>query len=95
MLRDAYPLMINQLLATLFLQVAMLLLELLIPRSRVLGWYSAAYKYVDAVRLIPAYFTLALFPLMSRYAESGRRFAAARLPSGRQAAHRGAAILAA
>ena len=33
-----------------------------------MGWYSTAYKYVDAVGVIPAYFTMAVFPLMSRYA---------------------------
>ena len=68
MLRDAWPLMINQLLATLFFKMAVMLLELLTRDARVLGWYSTAYKYIDAVGLIPAYFTLALFPLMARYA---------------------------
>ncbi|MBC7235743.1 MAG: oligosaccharide flippase family protein [Chloroflexi bacterium] len=68
MVLDSYPLMINLLLATLFFKVAMLLLEWLIPEPRVLGWYGAAYKYVDAVQVIPAYFTMAIFPLMSRYA---------------------------
>jgi O-antigen/teichoic acid export membrane protein len=72
MFRISYPLMINLLLATLFFKVAMLLLEWLVPDPRVLGWYGAAYKYVDAVQVIPAYFTMALFPLMSRYAETGR-----------------------
>jgi len=72
MVRDAWPLMINQLLATLFFKVAVMLLELLTRDPRVLGWYSTAYKYIDAVGLIPAYFTLALFPLMSRYAATDR-----------------------
>lgn len=72
MLRDAWPLMINQLLATLFFKVAVMLLELLTRDPRVLGWYSTAYKYIDAVGLIPAYFTLALFPIMSRYAASDK-----------------------
>ncbi|MEN6479625.1 MAG: oligosaccharide flippase family protein, partial [Anaerolineales bacterium] len=70
MLRDAWPLMINQLLATLFFKMAVMLLEILNRDPRVLGWYSTAYKYIDAVGLIPAYFTLALFPLMARYAAS-------------------------
>ncbi len=72
MLRDAWPLMINLLLATLFFKVAVLLLEWLLPDPRVLGWYSTAYKYIDAVGLVPAYFTLAIFPLMARYAASDR-----------------------
>ena len=67
----SFPLMINQLLATLFFKVAMLLLEWLLPDPRVLGWYGAAYKYVDAVQIIPSAFTLAIFPLMARYAATG------------------------
>jgi len=72
MLVDSYPLMINSLLATLFFKVAVQLLGWLTKDSRVLGWYSAAYKYVDAVQVIPAYFTLAIFPLMSRYAATAK-----------------------
>jgi O-antigen/teichoic acid export membrane protein len=38
----------------------------------VVGYYSAAYKYIDGLNIIPAYFTQAIFPLMSRYAASAR-----------------------
>lgn len=72
MLGDSYPLMINMLLATLFFRVAVLLLELLVRDARVLGWYSTAYKYIDAVGIIPSYFTLAIFPVMARYAATAR-----------------------
>jgi len=68
MLLAAYPLMVNQLLATLFFKVAVLLLEWQLKDSRVVGWYSTAYKYIDAIGIIPAYFTMAIFPLFSRYA---------------------------
>lgn len=72
MLDDAWPLMVNLLLASLFFKVSVFLLEWLVPDARVLGWYSTAYKYIDAVGVIPAYFTLAIFPLMARYAASDR-----------------------
>ena len=72
MLNDAYPLMINLLLATLFFKVAVVLLEWLLDDARVVGWYSTAYKYIDAVGLVPAYFTMAIFPIMSRYATDAR-----------------------
>ncbi len=72
MLGVSWPLMINLLLATLFFKVAVLLLEWLLPDPRVLGWYSTAYKYIDAVGLVPAFFTMAIFPLMSRYAATAR-----------------------
>ena len=71
MLWQSYPLMINLLLATLFFKVAVLLIDWL-EAPRALGWYGAAYKYIDAVQIIPAYFTMALFPLISRYAATAR-----------------------
>jgi len=72
MLRESYPLMLNNLLATLFFKVAILLLEWQVRDARVLGWYNTSYKYIDAVGVIPAYFTMAIFPLMSRYAEGSK-----------------------
>ncbi len=72
MLRISYPLMLNLLLATLFFKVAILLLEWLTGDPRVLGWYSTAYKYADAVQIIPSFFTMALFPVLSRYAAEAR-----------------------
>jgi O-antigen/teichoic acid export membrane protein len=72
MLLAAYPLMINQLLATLFFKVAVVLLDWLMKDSRVVGWYSTAYKYIDAIGIIPAYFTIAIFPMLSRYAASAK-----------------------
>lgn len=72
MLDDAWPLMVNLLLASLFFRVSVFLLEWLVPDPRALGWYSTAYKYIDAVGVIPAYFTLAIFPLMARYAATDR-----------------------
>ncbi|NLD43110.1 MAG: oligosaccharide flippase family protein [Chloroflexi bacterium] len=68
LLRESYPLMVNNLLATLFFKVAVFLLEWMAPDDRVVGWYGTAYKYIDAVGVIPAYFTMAIFPLMARYA---------------------------
>ncbi len=68
MLRISYPLMVNHLLATLFFKVAVLVLEWRVHDPRVVGWYSTAYKYVDAVGILPPAFTMAIFPLMSRYA---------------------------
>jgi O-antigen/teichoic acid export membrane protein len=36
-----------------------------------LGIFSAGIKYIDGLNVIPAYFTAAIFPLMSRYAHAG------------------------
>jgi O-antigen/teichoic acid export membrane protein len=70
MLRESGPLMINHLLATLFWRISQLVLRAATnPAS--LGIFSAGVKYLDGLNVIPAYFTLAIFPVMSRYARSG------------------------
>ncbi len=71
MLGEALPLMINHLLATLFFRIDILILQ---PTwgDRAVGFYGAAYKYIDGISIIPSYFTLAIFPLMSRYAKTAR-----------------------
>ncbi len=33
-----------------------------------LGWYDAARKWVDALNIVPQFFTLAVFPVMARQA---------------------------
>jgi O-antigen/teichoic acid export membrane protein len=64
------PLMLNHLLQTVFFKIDVLLLDQLLPRdgATVVGWYQAAYKWVDALLILPAFFTMALFPLLSRRA---------------------------
>jgi O-antigen/teichoic acid export membrane protein len=71
MLSESLPLMINHLLATLFFRIDVLILQ---PTwgARAVGLYGAAYKYIDGMIIIPSYFTLAIFPLMSRYAQTAR-----------------------
>ncbi len=71
MLREAFPLMLNNLLATLFFKVDVLLLEPL-KGDQVVGWYSQAYKVIDMLNIVPAYFTLALFPVLSRQASEDK-----------------------
>ncbi|HLH23847.1 MAG TPA: flippase [Chloroflexota bacterium] len=68
---DAYPFMMNNLLASLFFRLDSLLLPPL-AGDVALGWYSAAYRVVDGFNLIPANFTLALFPLLARQGQTDR-----------------------
>jgi O-antigen/teichoic acid export membrane protein len=68
---EAYPFMMNNLLASLFFRLDSLLLPPL-AGDVALGWYSAAYRVVDGFNLIPANFTLALFPLLSRRGQADR-----------------------
>ena len=67
MLSASWPLMINHLLATIFFRIDVWILKPLSGAGAV-GLYGAAYKYIDGLNVIPAYFTLAIFPLMARLA---------------------------
>jgi O-antigen/teichoic acid export membrane protein len=67
MLGESYPLMLNHLLATAFWRIDVLILTAVVGAFGV-GLYSAAYKYIDGLNVIPSYFTLAIFPVMSRFA---------------------------
>ena len=67
MMHESYPLMLNHLLATVFFKSDVILMEA-INGVTIVGIYSTAYKWLDALNIIPAFFTLALLPLMSRQA---------------------------
>lgn len=71
LLFDSYPLMINHLLATIFFRIDIQFLQQYRGDAEV-GYYSAAHRWIDALQIVPSYFTLAIFPIMSRYAESAR-----------------------
>jgi len=71
MLGESYPLMINHLLASVFFRIDAVILPL-ISGPEANGYYTAAYKFIDGLNIIPAYLTLAIFPVISRYAESAR-----------------------
>lgn len=68
MLRESFPLMLNHLLATLFFKVDVPLLKA-IKNEAAVGYYSTAYKYIDAFNIIPSLFTQSLFPVMARQAK--------------------------
>lgn len=71
MMGESLPLMLNHLLSTIFFRIDVFILS---PTwgDNAVGYYNAAYKYVDGINVIPQYFTLAIFPLMSRFAASSR-----------------------
>ncbi len=71
MVGTSYPLMLNHLLATVFWRVDVTLLQP-IKGDVVVGWYTTAYRFLDALNVIPSTFTAAIFPVMSRYAKDAR-----------------------
>lgn len=68
---ESWPLMASLLLQALFPGVNVLLLQSL-QGDVVVGWYDAARKWVDALNIIPQFFTFAVFPVMSRQAAQDR-----------------------
>jgi len=71
MLSESWALMLSLLLQMLFPGVNVLLLQSLQGDAAV-GWYDAARKWVDALNIVPQFFTLAVFPLMSQQAAQDR-----------------------
>ncbi len=67
----SFPLMLNHFLATVFFRVDVLLLQPM-RGDATLGYYTTAYKFIDGLNIIPSTFTFAIFPVLSRYAESAQ-----------------------
>jgi O-antigen/teichoic acid export membrane protein len=67
----SWPLMLNNLFSNLFFKIDVALLETM-RGSTVVGLYSVAYKFLDALQILPASFTIAVFPILSRYAASAK-----------------------
>lgn len=67
MLRMGFPLMLIHLLQTVFISIDVYLLRVMLPNGKeVAGWYSSAYKWFNALQIIPSFFTLALFPIITK-----------------------------
>ncbi len=71
MARESYPLMLNHFLATVFFQVDIVILQAL-KGAETVAQYGTAYKWLLALNIVPAFFTQALFPVMSRQAEADK-----------------------
>jgi len=71
MMGESWPLMLNHLLATVFFKIDIVLMEA-INGNTVVGQYSTAYKWLDALNIIPAFLTMALLPVMARQAHADR-----------------------
>jgi O-antigen/teichoic acid export membrane protein len=71
MVGTSYPLMLNHLLATVFWRVDVTLLQPM-KGDVAVGWYTTAYRFLDGLNIIPSTFTVAIFPIMSRYAKEAR-----------------------
>lgn len=66
LIRETVPLMANALLNNVFFRFDVQILQS--KGSAVVGYYTSAYKIIDAAGALPSSFVLALFPLLSRRA---------------------------
>jgi O-antigen/teichoic acid export membrane protein len=64
---ESWPLLINSLLVSLFFRVDVFIIAAY-RGDAALGIYDAAYKLINLMTIIPAYATLAVFPLMTQRA---------------------------
>jgi O-antigen/teichoic acid export membrane protein len=71
MMRQSWPLLLNHFLATIFFQIDVILIEG-IHGSVMVAQYGVAYKWLSALNVIPAFFTMAMLPAMSRQAREDR-----------------------
>ncbi len=68
---ESFPLMLNNLLSSLFFRIDILILKPF-KGDAVVGYYQTAYKFIDALNFIPSNFTLAIFPVLSRMAANAK-----------------------
>ncbi|MBI5032276.1 MAG: oligosaccharide flippase family protein [Chloroflexi bacterium] len=68
---ESYPLMLNNLLSSLFFRIDILILQPL-KGDAIVGYYKTAYSFIDNLNFIPSNFTLAIFPALTRYAVSAK-----------------------
>lgn len=67
----SWPLLLNSLLLNVFFRADYFFIQP-IKGDHATGVYDAAYKFINMLLIIPSYFTMAIFPLMSRYATSSQ-----------------------
>lgn len=65
--RESWPLLVNGLLVSLFFRLDVFVIQS-VEGDTTLGLYDAAYKLISLLTVIPAYATLAVFPIMSQRA---------------------------
>ena len=79
--RESAPLLLNALLLSLFFRFDIFIVDAF-RDSEAVGLYDAAFKPINLMTIIPAYATLAVFPLMARRAAESERLAEANRMTG-------------
>ena len=76
LIRESWPLTLNHFLAQIFFQIDLLIIEV-IHGTRMVAQYDIGYKWILAINVIPAFYTMALLPRLSRYAQRDRKLLSA------------------
>lgn len=71
LIRRAWPIGLSTMAVTIYTRLDVILLSL-IAGDRMVGHYSAAYRFIDLLRMPPGAFQGAYFPMLSRAAADGR-----------------------
>lgn len=66
MLRASVPYMLTFLFSAAYVNVDVIVISLLVDDGRQIGWYTAADRLFGTTMFLPAVFTTAIFPLLSR-----------------------------
>ena len=66
MLKEALPIAVSGIFALIAFRVDMVMLEI-IKGSVAVGWYSAAYRLMEALLFFPSMYTLSVYPLLSKF----------------------------
>ncbi|MGO9480406.1 MAG: flippase [Candidatus Kryptoniota bacterium] len=68
-LSEGFPYFLWSLFGIIYYRIDAVMLSLMAPDS-VVGWYGAAYRFFDILMFLPAIFSQALFPILSRLSTS-------------------------
>jgi len=72
MLIEALPIAVSGIFALIAFRVDMVMLEM-IKGSVAVGWYSAAYRLMEALLFFPSMYTLSVYPLLSKFYVDSRQ----------------------
>ena len=70
-IRQALPLSFIIILSTIYFRIDSVLLSLIQSEAAV-GWYNAAYRFVELLLFIPGVYTMAIFPVISKLHSSSQ-----------------------
>lgn len=72
LIKESFPISLATIFTTIAFRIDAVMLSIIIGTLAV-GWYSAAYRLMEALIVIPAVFALAIFPLFSKFHKTSKK----------------------